>query len=44
MEIDFSLLLAIWLIGWGCGALSWYFVLKFYDGNNRASKKDKERE
>jgi len=38
MEIDYSGLLAVWISGWGCGALSWYWVLKFFDGDYRTNK------
>ncbi len=43
MESDFSWLLLSWVFGWSCGALSWYWVLKFYNGNSRDSKSDEER-
>jgi len=42
VEIDFSLLFYVWVFGWGCGALSWYWVLTFYDSNDQSNNTNKE--
>jgi predicted permease len=44
MQIDWSLLFWVWLCGLGCGALCWYWVLKFFPSEQQSGHGQRNRD